>query len=184
MRWGRDSLFLYLICVSTCATYTSFVVSVLASGPATSLHFPILLDQAVVKPRLPRTDRCGARGVAQVHARPALEIQPSVSIMATPTPGPGPASAPAASAAVAKELFISYGRKPTVTQFVHKLKADLERNGFSVWLDSHDIPAGSDWHGAIGAGLSCCKAILPVLTNKYIGSRYCVNEVHTQILKS
>lgn len=77
----------------------------------------------------------------------------------------------------AKELFISYGRDQIVTTFVQKLRTDLERVGFSVWLDSYDIPAGSDWHGAIGAGLSGCKAILPVLTNKYINSRYCVNEV-------
>ena len=77
----------------------------------------------------------------------------------------------------AKELFISYGRDPIVTKFVHKLKTDLEAVGFSVWLDSEDIPAGSDWHGAIGAGLSNCKAILPIMTNKYLGSRYCVNEV-------
>lgn len=79
----------------------------------------------------------------------------------------------------AKEIFISYGRDPFVTKFVHKLKGDLEEVGFSVWLDSHDIPAGSDWHGAIGAGLTRCKAIIPVMTKKYIGSRYCVNEVRT-----
>lgn len=76
-----------------------------------------------------------------------------------------------------KELFISYGRETEVIQFVHKLKNDLENHGFSVWLDASDIPAGSDWHGAIGAGLSHCRAIVPILTNKYIGSRYCVNEV-------
>lgn len=77
----------------------------------------------------------------------------------------------------AKDLFISYGREPSVISFAHRLKADLERGGFSVWLDASDIPAGSDWHGAIGSGLVGCKAILPILTNKYIGSRYCVNEV-------
>ena len=76
-----------------------------------------------------------------------------------------------------KELFISYGREPDVIQFVQRLKSDLESNGFSVWLDTRDIPAGSDWRGAIGAGLSQCKAILPVITSRFIGSRYCVNEV-------
>ena len=76
-----------------------------------------------------------------------------------------------------KELFVSYGRDPIVSQFVEKLKIDLEAVGFSVWMDTHDIPAGSDWHGAIGAGLSHCKAIIPVITQKYLSSRYCVNEV-------
>lgn len=50
-----------------------------------------------------------------------------------------------------KELFVSYGREPEVIAFVTKLKHDLEARGFQVWLDTEDIPAGSDWHGAIGA---------------------------------
>lgn len=45
---------------------------------------------------------------------------------------------------------MSYGREPEVSAFVKKLKLDLEALGFSVWLDTDDIPAGSDWHGAIG----------------------------------
>lgn len=79
-----------------------------------------------------------------------------------------------------KELFISYGREEEVIRFVHRLKTDLESHGFSVWLDARDIAAGSDWHGAIGVGLSQCRAILPVITNKYIGSRYCINEVSSR----
>ena len=49
-----------------------------------------------------------------------------------------------------KEIFVSYGREPEVSAFVIQLKLDLEARGFSVWLDTEDIPAGSDWHGAIG----------------------------------
>lgn len=82
-----------------------------------------------------------------------------------------------------KELFISYGRAPLVIKFVQKLKTDLEGVGFTVWLDMNEIPAGSDWHGAIGSGLSSCKAILPILTNKYINSRHCVNEVSAILLQ-
>ena len=74
-------------------------------------------------------------------------------------------------------MFISYGREPAVNQFVQRLKKDLEEGGLTVWLDTKDIPAESDWHGAIGSGLERCKAIIPVLTSKYISSRYCVNEV-------
>lgn len=57
----------------------------------------------------------------------------------------------------AKEIFISYGREPGVIFFVKQLKRDLEHNGFSVWMDAEDIPAGSDWHGAIGVGLTSCQ---------------------------
>ena len=41
-----------------------------------------------------------------------------------------------------KEVFLSYGREQEVQAFVLRLKHDLEKNGFSVWLDLEDIPAG------------------------------------------
>ena len=56
----------------------------------------------------------------------------------------------AASGVKPKEVFLSYGREPEVSAFVKQLKRDLETRGISVWLDTDDIPAGSDWHGAIG----------------------------------
>ena len=56
----------------------------------------------------------------------------------------------AATESAAKEVFLSYGREPEVTAFVKQLKTDLEARGITVWLDTDDIPAGSDWHGAIG----------------------------------
>ena len=60
-----------------------------------------------------------------------------------------------------------------------QLKHDLERNGYSVWLDREDIPAGSDWHGAIGMGLDQCRALIAVVTHKYISSRCCTSELYT-----
>ena len=78
-----------------------------------------------------------------------------------------------------ESIFISYGREPHVSQFTKQLKRDLEANGFSVWLDQEDIPSGKDWHGAIGTGLQDCAAIIPVITQKYIGSRFCMNELYT-----
>ena len=55
-----------------------------------------------------------------------------------------------------KEVFLSYGREPEVSAFVKQLKMDLETRGISVWLDTDDIPAGADWHGAIGMGMLVC----------------------------
>ena len=90
-----------------------------------------------------------------------------------------------------KEIFISYGREEEAQAFVVQLKHDLEKNGFTVWLDMEDITAGktllscdadspslsllpgSDWHAAIGTGLYHCKALIAVITKKYILSRYC-----------
>lgn len=79
----------------------------------------------------------------------------------------------------ARGVFISYGREIDVTYFVKQLKRDLEANGFSVWLDLESIPSGSDWHEAIGTGLHKCSFIIPIITDKYINSRYCMNELYT-----
>ena len=93
--------------------------------------------------------------------------------MAAPPPSPS-------FAATSKEIFLSYGREEQDMQrFVLKLKHDLEKNGFTVWLDMEDIPAGCDWHGAIGTGLHQCKALLALITSKYISSRYCASELYT-----
>ena len=81
--------------------------------------------------------------------------------------------------ALPKEIFLSYGREAEVVEFVKKLKSDLEADGFGVWLDQNDIPAGCDWHAAIGSGLDQCHALLAVVTPKYVTSRYCTSELYT-----
>lgn len=82
-------------------------------------------------------------------------------------------------AAIDKQIFLSYGREPEVTAFVRKLRDDLVSMGFSIWFDQTDIPAGSDWHGAVGTGLDRCKALIAVITHKYVESRFCVSELYT-----
>lgn len=75
------------------------------------------------------------------------------------------------------DVFISYGREQRSTSLAVSLKGDLETEGFSVWLDVTDISSGSDWHSAIGEGLRKCKAIIAIITHKYIHSKYCKNEL-------
>ena len=48
-----------------------------------------------------------------------------------------------------------------------------------MWLDTEDITAGCDWHAAIGTGLDKCQALIAVISNKYIMSRYCKSELYT-----
>lgn len=48
-----------------------------------------------------------------------------------------------------------------------------------ITLLSQDIHSGSDWHNAIGGGLYSCRAILPVITEKYLSSSYCIKELYT-----
>ena len=69
-----------------------------------------------------------------------------------------------------KELFISYGHDPVVNRFVTQLKSDLEAAGVSVWLDTEDIKAGSNWVNSAADGVHDCRALLCVLTKKYVSS--------------
>ena len=66
-------------------------------------------------------------------------------------------------AAVKKEIFVSYGREEEVQAFVVKLKRDLEKNGFTVWLDMEDIPAGkstADTDYSIGAVIISFQVVI------------------------
>ena len=78
----------------------------------------------------------------------------------------------------ARKVFISYGREPEVSDFVKKLKKDLEAKGYTVWLDVESIHSGSDWRGAIGTGVHKCASFIPIITQKYVKSDYCKNELY------
>ena len=77
-----------------------------------------------------------------------------------------------------KDVFVSYGREDTVKEFVRQLKKDLEGAQLSVWLDEEDIPAGTEWPKVIGIALRECRALIAVLTKKYVSSPYCKNELY------
>ena len=83
-----------------------------------------------------------------------------------------------ASSRSTKNIFLSYGREDEVKAFVRRLKLDLEAAGLSTWLDVDDIPTGSDWHNEIGVALENCRALLAVITKKYVSSRYCKGELY------
>ena len=87
-------------------------------------------------------------------------------------------SAPTPIVNKVKDIFISYGREEGVCEFVKQLKADLEASGVSAWLDTDDVPTGSDFHIKIGVALKSCRALIPVLTKKYVHSRYCKGELY------
>ena len=77
-----------------------------------------------------------------------------------------------------KDVFISYDREDTVKEFVRKLKRGLEGAQLSVWLDKEDIPAGTEKPVlAIRIALRDCKALVVVVTKKYISSPFCKSEL-------
>lgn len=80
--------------------------------------------------------------------------------------------------AESKDIFLSYGRDEGVKEFVVKLKRGLEAAGFHVWLDTCDIPSGSEWPQVIGLALLECKALIAVVRKKYVSSQYCKGELY------
>ena len=78
-----------------------------------------------------------------------------------------------------KDVFVSYDREDTVKAFVRKLKRDLEGAHLSVWLDEEDLPAGTEKQVlAIEIALRDCKALVVVVTKKYISSSFCKSELY------
>ena len=78
-----------------------------------------------------------------------------------------------------QRVFISYGRAPDTSTFVKELKDGLEKAGISTFLDvyEHTITGGEDFHNRIGQAISDCEYIIAVITDKYVGSAYCRNEL-------
>ena len=78
-----------------------------------------------------------------------------------------------------KDVFVSYDREDTVKEFVRKLKRDLEGAQLSVWLDEEDLPPGTEKPVlAIEIALRDCKALVVVVTKKYIFSSFCKSELY------
>ncbi len=50
------------------------------------------------------------------------------------------------------QLFFSYGHDHNVP-LVDYLRRDLEREGYTVWVDRHDIKSGDDWRRSIVEGI-------------------------------
>ena len=79
-----------------------------------------------------------------------------------------------------KELFISYKHEDAVKKFVERLRGDLQKRGISLWQDIEDIFVSDDWREEISVGIRNSKAILCILTPKYVESNYCRKEVRTR----
>ncbi len=80
------------------------------------------------------------------------------------------------------DIFISYGREEGVKEFAKRLYTDLKRNGFKVWLDVECIPVGSSFPQEIGIALMHCKALIAIMTKKYVcESDYCKKELYTAV---
>jgi len=60
-------------------------------------------------------------------------------------------------------LFLSYGRKDA-GDLARRLKADMEEQGFWVWLDTHEIRTGRAWEIEIRDGLRSTQVVVAMLS--------------------
>ncbi|KAI0229861.1 hypothetical protein LSAT2_019732 [Lamellibrachia satsuma] len=63
-------------------------------------------------------------------------------------------------------ILISYVRQEAIN-FAVELKKMLTECGYHVFLDVHDIKAGSDWQDALNDAVSQCHIFVPLVTEKY-----------------
>ena len=82
-------------------------------------------------------------------------------------------------AAYAFDVFVSYGRSPVHEPFARALADCLEARGYRVWIDMKRLQPGEQWVVAIGRGLQQSRILVPILTEKYMGSMFCMNEFYT-----
>lgn len=66
-------------------------------------------------------------------------------------------------------IFISHSTKDD--HFVNRLRDNLIRLGYKVWVDHHDIPAGLHWGDVVEEKLKMSKILLLVLSPDSIESR-------------
>ena len=72
-------------------------------------------------------------------------------------------------------IFFSYKREDE--QFVLRLAYDIEKAGFSVWVDQIDIPPGAPWNDSIQKGLENSCALILILSPGSVNSQQVKDEV-------
>ncbi|KAG8183491.1 hypothetical protein JTE90_001055 [Oedothorax gibbosus] len=75
-----------------------------------------------------------------------------------------------------KPILISYVRNEAA-QYALDLKKELVLQGFSVYLDVHEIKTGSDWQDALNSAVTNCFLFIPLITSNYGKTRWTNREV-------
>src|SRR5579864_7525118 len=76
----------------------------------------------------------------------------------------------------AGHIFISYSHRDK--QFVDLLTSDLRSRGFSVWVDTKGIPAGSpDWEKTIRAAIARAKSVIYIASPEALNSKVVKDEL-------
>ncbi|MBK9925749.1 MAG: TIR domain-containing protein [Anaerolineales bacterium] len=73
------------------------------------------------------------------------------------------------------KTFLSYSRANK--DFAIRLAKELKSEGFSVWLDQLDIPAGSRWDREVEKALKECEIFMIILTSASVDSENVLDEI-------
>jgi hypothetical protein len=74
-----------------------------------------------------------------------------------------------------RKTFLSYSRANK--DFAVRLARELKSEGFSVWLDQLDIPAGARWDREVEKALKECEIFMIILTPASINSENVLDEI-------
>ena len=74
-----------------------------------------------------------------------------------------------------RKTFLSYSR--VNTDFAKKLAKELKAEGFDVWFDQLDIPAGSRWDREVEKALRDCDIFMVIMTLASIDSENVLDEI-------
>ena len=73
-------------------------------------------------------------------------------------------------------FFISYSRRDG-TEIAQLITSLLNQKGYSVWMDNYELRAGDSWRNRIANAIANCDCFLPIITTKYILSKWVRQEL-------
>ena len=84
-----------------------------------------------------------------------------------------------AEGSLVKKFFISYSKDEDVSKFAKEMKSRLKEAGHTAFIfeDPDDNPAGTVWSQHLAEQIENCDAFIAVITQKYLDSDTCLQEI-------
>src|SRR5438045_1604010 len=76
---------------------------------------------------------------------------------------------------VEKHYFISYSRKDL--DIARRIKEDLKKHGFEIWMDEHNLAPGTEWPDEIKENIKQSIAVLYLVSPTSRSSPYVAHEI-------
>ena len=87
---------------------------------------------------------------------------------------------PIKSKSLAHPIMLSYARQEAA-QHALDLKIELEKLGYSAYLDVHEITSGADWQDSLNFAVNNCVVFVPLVTPMYGNTQWTNREVTSQL---